>query len=152
MDIKKKLSPRENENTVDAVIARLEPILVSGNKVTSNFTNRMFALEKKLKLTNTNQINLQLESQRHNTENLNKFLINFSFAFNNLENKIMEIDQKSQATFELLEDIKEVKEIVPLIKEMHHWIFSIANLLNAELNYPSPKSGEYLEDLEEDDD
>ena len=151
MDIKKKISPVENGITVDAVIERLEPILKVGNKVTTNFTNRMFALEKKVKLTNKNQINLQRDSQKHNTKNLNKFLVNFSFAFTELEKKVKEIDQKSQANFELLEDIKKVKEIIPLVKQMHQWIFSIANLLDAELNYPSPKSGDYLEDPEVDD-
>ena len=87
MEIKKKISPRDNEITVDAVLERLEPVLRAGNKVTTNFSNRMFALEKKVKLTNTNQINLQRDSQKHNTENLNKFLVNFSFAFTDLEKK-----------------------------------------------------------------
>ena len=151
MYIKKKISPVERGITVDAVIERLEPILKAGNKVTTNFTNRMFALEKKVKLTNTNQINLQRDAQKHNTENLNKFLVNFSFAFTELEKKVKEIDQKSQANFELLEDMKKVKEIIPLVKEMHRWIFSMANLLDAELNYPMPKSGEYIEDPEADD-
>ena len=111
----------------------------------------MFALEKKVKLTNTNQINLQRDAQKHNTENLNKFLVNFSFAFTELEKKVKEIDQKSQANFELLEEIKKVTEIFPLIQQMHQWTFSIANLLDAELNYPAPKSGEYLKDPEDDD-
>ena len=151
MEIRKELSPRENENTVEAVVKRLEPVLKAGNKVTTNFTNRMFALEKKVKLTNTNQLNLQRDSQKQNTENLNKFLVNFSFAFTGLENKVKEIDQKSQANFELLEDIKKVTEIIPLVKEIHRWTFSIANLLDSELNYPLPKSGDYLEDPEKDD-
>ena len=149
MEIRKELSPRENENTVEAVVKRLEPVLKAGNKVTTNFTNRMFALEKKVKLTNINQLNLQRDSQKQNTENLNKFLVNFSFAFTGLENKVKEIDQKSQANFELLEEIKEVREIIPLVKEIHRWTFSIANILDAELNYPVPKRGEYLEDPED---
>ena len=151
MDIKKKISPRDNEITVDAVLERLEPVLRAGNKVTTNFSNRMFALEKKVKLTNTNQINLQRDSQKHNTENLNKFLVNFSFAFTDLEKKITEIDQKSQAVFESVEDIKEVKKLIPLVEQIHQWSFSIKNLLDAELNYPFPKRGEHLEDPEADD-
>ena len=47
--------------------------------------------------------------------------------------------------------IKEVKKIIPLVKQIHQWTFTIANLLNAELNYPAPKSGEFLEDPENDD-
>ena len=142
MDIKKKLSSRENEILVEAVVARLQPILNSGNKVTTNFTNRVVALEKKVKQTNTNQINLQLDSQKHNKENLNQFLAHFSIAFTEIETKVTQVDEKSQANFEILE------EIIPLVKQIHKWTFSIANLLNAELNYPAPKGGEYLQDPE----
>ena len=151
MDIKKKLSSRENEILVEAVVARLQPILSSGNKVTTNFTNRVVALEKKIKQTNTNQINLQLDSQKHNRENLNQFLAHFSIAFTEIETKVTQVDEKSQANFEILEEIKEVKEIIPLIKQIHKWTFSIANLLNAELNYPAPKDQkEFFQDPEGD--
>ena len=151
MNIKKKLSSHENEILVDAVVKRLEPILLAGNKVTTNFTNRIVALDKQVKQTNTNQINLQLDSQKHNKENLNQFLINFSIAFSELETKVTQVDEKSQANFEILEEIKEVKKIIPLVKQIHQWTFTIANLLNAELNYPAPKNGEFLEDPENDD-
>ena len=151
MDIKKKLSSRENEILVEAVVGRLEPVLKSGNKVTTNFTNRFVALCKQVQQTNTNQINLQLDSQKHNKENLNQFLAHFSIAFSELETKVIQVDEKSQANFEILEEIKEIKEIVPLIKQIHKWTFSIANLLNAELNYPSlDHQEEYLRDPEED--
>ena len=76
MNIKKKLSSHENEILVDAVVKRLAPILLAGNKVTTNFTNRIVALDKQVKQTNTNQINLQLDSQKHNKENLNQFTFN----------------------------------------------------------------------------
>ena len=56
MDIKKKPSSRENEILVEAVVGRLEPVLKSGNKVTTNFTNRFVALCKQVQQTNTNQI------------------------------------------------------------------------------------------------
>ena len=84
----------------------------------------------------------------NNKENLNQFLAHFSIAFTELETKITQVDEKSQANFEILEEIKEVKEIIPLVKQIHKWTFSIANLLNAELNYPLPKDGEYLQDPE----
>ena len=151
MNTKKKLSSHENEILVDAVVKRLAPILLAGNKVTTNFTNRIVALDKQVKQTNTNQINLQLDSQKHNKENLNQFLISFSMAFSELETKVTQVDEKSQANFEILEEIKEVKKIIPLVKQIHQWTFTIANLLNAELNYPAPKSGEFLEDPENDD-
>ncbi len=151
MDIKKKLSSRENEILVEAVVERLEPVLRAGNKVTTNFTNRVVALDKKVQQTNSNQINLQLDSQKHNKENLNQFLAHFSVAFTELETKVSQVDEKSQANFEILEEIKEVKEIIPLVKQIHKWTFSIANLLNAELNYPAPETQEeYLQDPEGD--
>ena len=150
MDIKKKLSSRENEILVEAVIERLEPVLRAGNKVTTNFTNRVVALDKQVRQTNTNQINLQLDSQKHNKENLTQFLAHFSIAFSELETKLTQVDEKSQANFEILEEIKQVKEIIPLVKQIHKWTFSIANLLNAELNYPAPQDGEYLNDPEGD--
>ena len=145
MDIKKKLSSRENEILVEAVLERLEPVLRAGNKVTTNFTNRVVALDKQVKQTNNNQINLQLDSQKHNKENLNQFLAHFSVAFTELETKVTQVDEKSQANFEILE------EIIPLVKQIHKWTFSIANLLNAELNYPAPATQEeYLQDPEGD--
>ena len=147
MDIKKKLSSRENEILVEAVLQRLEPVLRAGNQVTTNFTNRVVALDKQVKQTNNNQINLQLDSQKHNKENLNQFLAHFSIAFSEIETKVIQVDEKSQANFEILE---EVKEIIPLVKQIHKWTFSIANLLNAELNYPAPQDGEYLNDPEGD--
>tara|TARA_Y100001968_G_C18913606_1_gene506432 strand:- start:237 stop:413 length:177 start_codon:yes stop_codon:yes gene_type:complete len=55
MEIKKKISPRDNEITVDAVLERLEPVLRAGNKVTPNFSNRMFALEKKSQANKSNK-------------------------------------------------------------------------------------------------
>tara|TARA_B100000131_G_scaffold319835_1_gene366529 strand:- start:339 stop:794 length:456 start_codon:yes stop_codon:yes gene_type:complete len=147
MDIKKKLSSRENEILVEAVIERLEPVLKAGNKVTTNFTNRVVALDKQVQQTNMNQINLQLDSQKHNKENLNQFLAHFSIAFSEIETKVIQVDEKSQANFEILE---EVKEIIPLVKQIHKWTFSISNFLNAELNYPAPKDQEeYLQDPEE---
>ncbi len=151
MDIKKKLSSRENEILVEAVVERLGPVLRAGNKVTTNFTNRVVALDKQVRQTNTNQINLQLDSQKHNKENLTQFLAHFSIAFSELETKVTQVDEKTQANFEILEDIREVREIIPLIRQIHQWTFTIANLLNAELNYPAPKSGEFLEDPEDDD-
>ena len=69
MDIKKKLSSRENEILVEAVVQRLGPVLEAGNRVTTNFTNRVVALDKKVQQTNSNQINLQLDSQKNNKEN-----------------------------------------------------------------------------------
>ena len=123
-------------------------MLRAGNKVTTNFTNRFVALDKQVQQTNSNQINLQLDSQKHNKENLNQFLAHFSIPFTELETKVTQVDEKSQANFENLEEIKAVKEIIPLVKEIHKWSFSIANLLNAELNYPAPKGGEYLQDPE----
>ncbi len=151
MDIKKKLSSHENEILVEAVLKRLEPVLRTGNKVTTNFTNRVVALDKQIQQTNSNQINLQLDSQKHNKENLNQFLAHFSIAFTELETKVTQVDEKSQANFEILEEINEVKEIIPLVKQIHQWTFSIANLLNAELNYPSlDHQEEYLRDPEED--
>ena len=151
MDIKKKLSSRENEILVEAVLKRLEPVMKAGNRVTTNFTNRVVALDKQIQQTNSNQINLQLDSQKHNKENLNQFLAHFSIAFTELETKVTQVDEKSQANFEILQEIKEVKEIIPLVKQIHKWTFSIANLLNAELNYPSlDHQEEYLRDPEED--
>ena len=150
MDIKKKLSSRENEILVEAVLKRLEPVMKAGNRVTTNFTNRVVALDKQIQQTNSNQINLQLDSQKHNKENLNQFLAHFSIAFTELETKVTQVDEKSQANFEILQEIKEVKEIIPLVKQIHKWTFSIANLLNAELNYPAPKDPEeFLQDPEE---
>ena len=151
MDIKKKLSSRENEILVEAVLKRLEPVMKAGNRVTTNFTNRVVALDKQIQQTNSNQINLQLDSQKHNKENLNQFLAHFSIAFTELETKVIQVDEKSQANFEILEEIKEVKEIIPLVKQIHKWTFSIANLLNAEFNYPAPATQEeYLQDPEGD--
>ena len=69
MDIKKKLSSRENEILVEAVVQRLGPVLKAGNRVTTNFTNRVVALDKKVQQTHSNQINLQLDSQKNNKEN-----------------------------------------------------------------------------------
>ena len=150
MDIKKKLSSRENEILVEAVVERLQPVLRAGNKVTTNFTNRVVALDKQVQQTNSNQINLQLDSQKHNKENLTQFLAHFSIAFSELETKVTQVDEKSQANFEILEEMKQVKEIIPLVKQIHKWTFSIANLLNAELNYPAPQDREYLNDPEGD--
>ena len=99
MDIKKKLSSRENEILVEAVVQRLGPVLKAGNRVTTNFTNRVVALDKKVQQTNSNQINLQLDSQKNNKENLNQFLAHFSIAFTELETKITQVDEKSQANF-----------------------------------------------------
>ena len=94
---------------------------------------------------------MQLDSQKHNKENLNQFLAHFSIAFTEIETKVTQVDEKSQANFEILEEIKEVKEIIPLIKQIHKWTFSIANLLNAELNYPAPKDQkEFFQDPEGD--
>ena len=90
-------------------------------------------------------------NQKHNKENLTQFLAHFSIAFSELETKVTQVDEKTQANFEILEDIREVREIIPLIRQIHQWTFTIANLLNAELNYPAPKSGEFLEDPEDDD-
>ncbi len=70
---------------------------------------------------------------KNKKEKLKSILSSFLKNFYRTWNKVKHVDKKSQANFKILEEIKEVKEIIPLVKEIQQWTFSIENLLNADL-------------------